>query len=107
MTEDKNSSPPPKIDLRSLPPVPNKSFYNPDPDYIRALIEATGLSQRAVAEQIGVSERMIRYYVTRHRDDTKGQKVTYVAQYAIERLAAASIDGTDNASNITASLLNK
>lgn len=60
---------------------PNASQYNPDPDYLRGLVERSGLSQRAAAEQIGIGDRLLRYYL-------KGQREhTYPVQFALECLA--------------------
>lgn len=60
---------------------PDASHYNPSPKYIRGLMLATGLSQRAIARQIGVSDRMLRYYATGERT------CTYPVQFALEQLA--------------------
>lgn len=63
---------------------PDASLHDPRPEYLRALIEKAGLSQREAARRIGVSERMMRYYVAEadHRD------APYPVQYALEKLAA-------------------
>jgi hypothetical protein len=37
---------------------------NPTPEELRALIAQTGLSQRKAAEELGLSERMMRYYAS-------------------------------------------
>ncbi len=62
---------------------PNASKHEPDPAYIRGLIERAGLSQREAARRIGVSERMMRYYVS---DDQNAPRAPYPVQYALENL---------------------
>lgn len=68
--------------------TPDATHYNDSPEYIAGLVakaqEAHGLSQRAVAQQIGVS-------FTSLRDWQKGRsRWRYPDQYALERLAEAS-----------------
>jgi transcriptional regulator with XRE-family HTH domain len=60
--------------------------HNTNPDYLRQLLEATGLSQRAVARRIGVSDRVLRYYLSDPDSDT-WRPMPYPEQYAIEALA--------------------
>lgn len=63
---------------------PEASLRNPSPRYLRGLIEAAGLSQRAAARRIGVSERMMRYYLA---DDSADHRAApYPVQYALEQL---------------------
>ncbi|MDO4897075.1 MAG: helix-turn-helix transcriptional regulator [Moraxella sp.] len=64
-----------------------QTSYNPDPDYLRELIAKTGLTQKAVAELVGVSPRMMRSYLT-FTDNTTYQKAPYAVQFAIECLAS-------------------
>jgi len=61
---------------------PDTSKYNPNPDYLRALIEKSGLSQRAAAKKIGVSERSMRSYIS-NRDPSKAP---YPVQFCLESL---------------------
>jgi transcriptional regulator with XRE-family HTH domain len=59
--------------------------YNPDPAYIRALFQSTALSQRELAERLGISARAIRYAM-----DSKaapGRRASYPIQFALECLA--------------------
>lgn len=65
---------------------PNSKTYNPDPDYLRALIAKTGMTQRQVAELIGISPRMIRSYLT-FTDNATYQKAPYAVQFCLECLA--------------------
>jgi transcriptional regulator with XRE-family HTH domain len=60
---------------------PDASKHDPRPEYLRALLQQAGVSQRAAARQIGISERVMRYYLAGERD------APYPVQYAIERLA--------------------
>jgi len=62
---------------------PDTKNYNPDPSYLRALIESAGYSQRGAAKQIGVSERTMRSYVSPN-DPTKAP---YPVQYCLENLS--------------------
>jgi transcriptional regulator with XRE-family HTH domain len=58
-------------------------LHNPDPEYIRQLFEATGLTQKVAAAAIGISERGLRYYLS-------GERVTpYHVQYTLEQLNSA------------------
>ena len=57
---------------------------NPCPRYLRLLIEQAGLSQREAARRVGVSERMMRYYLA---DDSADHRAApYPVQYALEQL---------------------
>ncbi len=64
---------------------PDAKKHNPDPAYLRDLVAATGLSQRACARIIGVSERSMRDYL----NPTHPSELPYPGQYALERLAAS------------------
>lgn len=59
---------------------PDATLHNPDPEHIRGLIKDTGLSQREVARRLGVTDRLIRYYVAGERE------CPYTVQYCLERL---------------------
>lgn len=76
-----------------MPPVkPDASKHNPNPLYLRVLIERAGISQRRAAELIGMSWTGFRNYL---RDP--GEKLYRVAdyrvQFALECLAAGQ-EGT-------------
>lgn len=60
---------------------PNASKQNPDPAYLRELLERASLSQREAARRIGISERVMRYYLAGERE------APYPVQYALESLA--------------------
>ncbi|SFA66549.1 helix-turn-helix domain-containing protein [Metapseudomonas otitidis] len=66
---------------------PDASNHNPDPRYLRELIERAGVSQRQAAELIGMSWEGFRRYL---RDvDAPGYRVAdYRVQFALECLAA-------------------
>lgn len=65
---------------------PDACHHNPDPTYIRRLLDDAGISQRQAAKRIGISERMMRYYVA---DPASGdhRPAPYLVQYALEQLA--------------------
>lgn len=63
---------------------PNVENHRPVPEYLRGLLSDAGLSQRKAAHILGISERMMRYYLSAgpdHRD------APYVVQFALEALA--------------------
>lgn len=60
--------------------------YNPDPNYLRSLIEQAGLSQRKAAKIIGVSERVMRNYLSLNPNDYT--KCPYTVQFCLECLAS-------------------
>lgn len=62
---------------------PSAAKHNPDPAYLRELIDRAGLSQREAARRIGVSERVMRYYLA---DPPIGKPAPYPVQYALEHL---------------------
>lgn len=64
---------------------PNAARHDPRPEYLRALLEKAGLSQREAARRIGVSERMMRYYVADEGADHR--PAPYVVQFALEALS--------------------
>jgi len=61
----------------------NRSQHNPSPEYIRGLVARIGLSQRLLAEELGVTSRIVRYWLN---DDGRIQ-IPYVYQFALENLA--------------------
>lgn len=67
---------------------PNAATHDPRPEYIRALVDKTGLTQRAAAERIGISARMMRYYLATDAD--KWRPAPYSVQFCLERLDGAS-----------------
>ena len=65
---------------------PDAAKHDPRPEYLRELIAQSGLSQREAARRIGISERVMRYYLA---DPASGdyRAAPYPVQYAIEQLA--------------------
>ena len=61
--------------------IPDASQHDPRPDYLRALLAQAGLTQREAARRIGVSERVMRYYLA---DD---RPAPYTVQFALESLS--------------------
>lgn len=64
---------------------PDASKHDPRPEYIRALVERAGVSQREAARRIGISERVMRYYLSDTAADYR--PAPYVVQFALESLA--------------------
>ena len=65
---------------------PDASLHDPRPDYLRALLASAGLSQRAAAQRIGISERLLRYYLA--PEDAAVRRIApYPVQFALERLS--------------------
>jgi len=59
---------------------PNADDYNPDPDYIRALVDSAGMTQPVLASKLGVTDRTVRKWIS-------GDRVApYLAQFALECL---------------------
>ena len=65
---------------------PHIDNHRPDPTYLRALLKKAGLSQRKTAHILGLSERVMRYYLV-STDDPNYRPMPYTVQFAIERLA--------------------
>lgn len=80
-----------RVRLESLPAVPDASLHNPDPDYLRGLIAITGLSQREVAEKIGITFRSLKYYLMTPGDEKEYRVATYPVQFSIEMLAREGV----------------
>lgn len=73
--------------LTQKPPVkPNANTHNPDPRYLRGLIEQAGVSQRGAAELIGMSWTGFRNYL-RDEADPLYRVADYRVQFALECLA--------------------
>jgi len=62
---------------------PDATRHDPRPEYLRALIERAGVSQQEAARRLGISARMMRYYLA----DADNRPAPYPVQYALEQLA--------------------
>ena len=71
---------------------PEASLRNPSPRYLRGLIEAAGLTQREAARRVGVSERMMRYYLSDLSAAEAHRQAPYPVQYALEQLSQRKAD---------------
>ena len=67
---------------------PNIALHNPAPVYLRGLLDQAGLTQVEAAERIGVSARMMRYYLADEGSD-QHRAAPYMVQFALECLARA------------------
>lgn len=65
---------------------PDASRHDPRPEYLRALLSEAGLPQREAARRIGISERLMRYYLAPETAEDR-RIAPYPVQYALERLA--------------------
>lgn len=66
---------------------PNASNHNPDPRYLRGLLEQAGLTQRQAAQLLGISDRVMRYYLSDETSESY-RAAPYPIQFALECLAA-------------------
>lgn len=64
---------------------PDATKHNPNPKYIRQLIQRAGLNQVTAGEKIGVPARTMRYYVS--LDQASYRPAPYCVQYTLEQLA--------------------
>lgn len=66
----------------SAPKAPDASRHDPRPEYLRALLDQAGMSQREAARRIGITDRALRYYAAGERS------APYPVQFALEQLAS-------------------
>lgn len=66
---------------------PDSSNHNPAPRYLRGLLEQAGLTQRQAAQLLGISDRVMRYYLSDEASDSY-RAAPYPVQFALECLAA-------------------
>jgi len=65
---------------------PDASRHDPRPEYLRALLAQSGLTQRAAAQLIGISDRQMRAHLC--DPSIPGYRTpSYAVQYALEQLA--------------------
>jgi hypothetical protein len=67
---------------------PDIALHNPSPAYLRGLLDQAGVKQIEAARLIGVSDRMMRYYLADEASD-KHRAAPYLVQFALECLARA------------------
>lgn len=65
---------------------PDASLHNPDPRYLRGLLDRAGLSQRKAAELLGITDRAMRYYLS-DEASMSFRPAPYPVQFALECLA--------------------
>lgn len=65
---------------------PDASQHNPDPRYLRGLLDSAGLTQRQAAQLMGISDRVMRYYLSDEVSATF-RPAPYPVQFALECLA--------------------
>jgi len=70
------------------PMKPDSSLHNPDPRYLRGLLEQAGISQREAARLLGITDRSMRYYLS-DETSTSWRSAPYPVQFALECLAAS------------------
>jgi hypothetical protein len=71
--------------------MPDATRHDPRPAYLRALVADTGLSQRATARRIGISARLLRYYLAPREADHR--VAPYPVQFCLESLSKSNSDG--------------
>lgn len=64
--------------------------HNPDPAYLRGLIEKIELSQRKIAALLGIDERTFRMYLA-NRKAKNILDCPYVVQFCLEWLAEEKV----------------
>lgn len=64
-------------------------YHDANPDYLRRLVERSGLSQRLAARRIGIDPRTLRQYLS-NREASTALKAPYYVQVALECLAEAA-----------------
>lgn len=65
---------------------PNASNHNPDPRYLRGLLDRAGITQRRAAQMLGITDRAMRYYLSDESSATH-RHAPYTVQFAMECLA--------------------
>ena len=72
--------------LRRVEIKPDSKMHNPDPVYLRSLVESTGLSLRETARRIGLSWNGFSNYL-RDENEPLYRRAPYTVQFALECLA--------------------
>lgn len=71
---------------------PDATNHNPAPPYLRGLLDHAGISQRQAANLLGVSDRMMRYYLA-DEGSKQHRKAPYLVQFGLECLADQPLSG--------------
>lgn len=74
-----------RVDLMSNA-KPDARKYNPDPEYFRALIVQSGLTQKEVADALGIELRSLVNFLSSDPNKARGK---YCFQFALEALASS------------------
>jgi len=64
--------------------LPDCKYHNPDPQYLRDLLEQAGLSQRGFAKRVGIPARTFRDHLSRNKPKSKAP---YPVQFCLEIFA--------------------
>jgi DNA-binding XRE family transcriptional regulator len=67
--------------------APDAIYHNPDPLYLRELLQRAGVTQTEAARALGISPRAMRSYLSTSADPKSRQAAPYCVQYALEALA--------------------
>ena len=73
------------------PRKPDASLHDPSPAYLRGLLETAGITQEAAATALGITDRVMRYYLSSQKSATY-RPAPYAIQYALEQLAAYAVN---------------
>nr|WP_232925455.1 helix-turn-helix transcriptional regulator [Pseudomonas veronii] len=71
---------------------PDAWLHDPTPIYLRELLDRAGISQRQAAAKLGVSDRMMRYYLA-DEGSKQHRKAPYLVQFGLECLADQPLSG--------------
>ena len=65
---------------------PDASRHNPDPCYLRGLLAQSGLTQKQAADLFGLTDRVMRYYLS-DIHSANYRAAPYLVQFGLECLA--------------------
>lgn len=69
--------------------TPDATRHNPDPQYLRQLLQASGLDQVQAAARLGITDRTLRYYLS-EVGSAGYRPAPYLVQFGLECAAAAA-----------------
>lgn len=67
--------------------MPDAARHDPNPLYLRGLVDRAGVTQAKAAALLGVSPRMMRYYLA-DQGSPQHRIAPYLVQFGLECLAA-------------------